>query len=170
MNLYLPAIAFFRRSFLPKLVILALLPAVAWADDSAQPYDESADAKIEIKNALSDANGAKLRVLVVFGANWCGDCRALDKAFKGDLIAPFIRANFKVVKVNVGKFDRNAEIAENYGMPLKRGIPGLVMLSGSGKVLQVTRSGELASARKMGDEGIHRFVVQLASIGESNAP
>ena len=44
-------------------------------------YDEAADAKAAIRAALADAEKAKLPVLVVFGANWCGDCRMLDATF-----------------------------------------------------------------------------------------
>jgi thiol-disulfide isomerase/thioredoxin len=46
------------------------------------PYDEHADAKAQIRVALEDASQAKVPVLVVFGANWCGDCKVLDLAFK----------------------------------------------------------------------------------------
>jgi thiol-disulfide isomerase/thioredoxin len=43
---------------------------------------ETADAKAEIRARLDEAAKAKLPVLVVFGANWCGDCKMLDAAFR----------------------------------------------------------------------------------------
>lgn len=51
------------------------------------------------------------------------------------LRAALIKKNFRVVKVNVGRFDRNVELAQSYGIQLKKGIPTVVILSGSGKVL-----------------------------------
>jgi protein disulfide-isomerase len=102
-----------RRYFL-----LVLLTTFAFAHAATGPYDESADAKADIGAALAEATQSKLPVLVVFGANWCGDCKMLDAAFKNGVAAPLIAKNFHVVKVNVGKFDRNTDIAELYGVPL----------------------------------------------------
>ena len=76
------------------------------------------------------------------------------------------RKNFKVVKVNVGKFDRNVDIADSYGVPLKNGIPAVVMLSPAGKVMYATRAGELADARNMGDTAIYEFFAKVAASKE----
>jgi protein disulfide-isomerase len=127
------------------------------------PYDESADSKAEIKAALVAARQAKVSVLVVFGANWCGDCKMLDMAFKSGASAPLVAKSFKVVKVNVGRFDRNVDIAETYGVPLKNGIPAVAVLSEQGSVTYVTRAGELADARNMGDAGIYEFFAKVAT-------
>jgi len=94
---------------------------------------------------------------VVFGANWCGDCKMLDMAFKTGTSAALIKQHYKVVKVDVGRFDRNVDIAQAYGVPLKSGIPAVAVLAQDGKVLYATRGGELADARRMGDQGIHDF-------------
>jgi protein disulfide-isomerase len=42
-------------------------------------------------------------------------------------------------------------------VPLKNGIPAIVILSPKNQVLYVTRAGELADARNMGDSGIYEF-------------
>ena len=97
-----------------------------------QPYDEGANAKAEITKALAQAKEAKVPVLVVFGANWCGDCKMLDMAFKSGSSGPLINKSFKVVKVNVGRFDRNVDVAERYGVPLKMGIPAVAVLAADG--------------------------------------
>jgi len=80
---------------------------------TTQPYDESADARAGIRAAQAEAQKSKVQVLVVFGANWCADCKFLDIAFKDGPSAALIAKNFKVVKVNVGRFDqkwpRNSE-------------------------------------------------------------
>ena len=121
------------------------------------PYNEAADARLEISQALSRATKSGVPVLVVFGANWCGDCKVLDMAMREGVSAPFVAREFKVVKVDVGRFDRNVGIAESYGVPLKEGIPAVVILSPANQVLYVTRAGELADARNMGEKGIYEF-------------
>ena len=45
----------------------------ASATAAEAPYDEKADAKSDIKEALTQAATTKTPIIVVFGANWCGD-------------------------------------------------------------------------------------------------
>ena len=131
---------------------------VALTCQAADPiYNESADAKAEVRQALAQAATTGVPVLVIFGANWCGDCKILDMALKQGVSAPLVAKEFKVVNVNVGRFDRNVDIAQSYGVPLKNGIPAVVILSPKNQVLYVTREGELADAGKMGENGIYEF-------------
>jgi protein disulfide-isomerase len=145
------------------IIATALLLGAMASHAAAALYNEAADAKAEIRAALDAASKAKVPVLVVFGANWCGDCKVLDMAFKTGASAPLIQKNFKVVKVNVGRFDRNVDIAEAYGVPLKSGIPAVAVLSARGEVLYATRGGELADARNMGDKAIYEFFAKVAA-------
>ena len=121
------------------------------------PYDEAADAKADVKHTLADAKKANMPVLVIFGANWCEDCRALDKALHEGRNAELVNREFKVVKVDVGRFDKNLDLAEAYGNPIKKGIPGAAVLSPQGSVLYITKLGELADARHMSETGIYDF-------------
>ena len=144
-------------------IATALLTAAVFASAAALPYNESADAKAEVRAALAEAQAAKVPVLVVFGANWCADCKVLDMAFKSGASAPLIQKNFKVVKVDVGRFNHNVDIAELYGVPLKSGIPAVAVLSADGKAIYATRAGELADARNMGDTAIFEFFSKVAA-------
>jgi protein disulfide-isomerase len=146
-----------------KRFIWALLAVALSVNAATAPYDESANAQAQIQASLQEAKAANKPVLVVFGANWCGDCKVLDMSFKTGASAPLIQQHFKMVKVNVGKFDRNLDIAEAYGVPLKKGIPAIAVLSPTGKVIYATQSGELADARNMGETAIFDFLARVAS-------
>ena len=141
----------------PALALAALLFAFNAHAAVDGPYNEAANAKADIRQALAQSRTTATPVLVIFGANWCGDCRMLDTAMKTGKSAPLIRQEFRVVKVDVGKFDRNVDVADTYGVPLKKGIPAAVVLSPEGKVLHATRAGELADARKMGEDGVYEY-------------
>ena len=138
-------------------LFLALFFAHAALAAGPLPYDESADAKADVAHALSTAQQDKKPVLLVFGANWCPDCRELDKALHGKSQV-LIDGKFIVVKVDVGHFDKNLELAESYGNPIKKGIPAAVLVSPANQVLYSTKAGELANARHMGDDGIYDFL------------
>ncbi len=138
------------------LLSLAISIAAGLAVAADRPYDDAADAKAQIAAALHEAAAAKEPVLLIFGANWCADCRALDHALKTGRNAELM-GKFKVVKVDVGNFDHNLDVTAAYGNPTKKGIPSAVILSPDNKVLFVTRAGELADARSMSDDGIYEF-------------
>jgi protein disulfide-isomerase len=139
-------------------IALAVLGCAAWAN--GLPYDEAADAKAEVRQALADAGKDRRPVLLIFGANWCKDCRALDQSLKGGKSAALMAHQFRVVKIDVGNFDRNLDIDEAYGHPIKKGIPAAVLLSADNRVLYATHAGELADARRMSDDGIYAFFKQ----------
>ena len=127
-------------------------PVSAW-----RGYDEAADARADIEKARAEAAARGRQVLVVFGANWCGDCRVLDMAMKQGRLKALMDARFVLVKVDVARFDKNVDIAQRYGVPLKKGIPTVAVLAADGSVSFVTAGGELAGARSMGEEALVRF-------------
>ncbi|MBV8467569.1 MAG: thioredoxin family protein [Burkholderiales bacterium] len=141
-----------------KRLILAALLALGLAASAADlPYDEQADAKADVKQALVDAHRSNKPVLLVFGANWCPDCRALNQALKTEKNAGLIKQAFNVVKIDVGHFDKNLDIVTVYGDPIKKGIPAVVVLSPDNEVLYATKAGELADARSMNEDGVYGF-------------
>ena len=142
-------------------LLLACLTVVATAAD--RPYDETADARLDIKNAQKEATAAKTPIIIVFGANWCGDCKALSTAMQTGASAPLLSRDFKTVKVDVGRFDKNLDLAKEYGVPLDKGIPTVAIVSAGNDVLYVTREGELANARALGDKGIYEFFKRVTA-------
>jgi thioredoxin 1 len=145
---------------LQTLLIVFLAVAASAADG---PYNETADAKLDIKQALTQSATIKTPVIIVFGANWCGDCKMLDSAMKNGASASLLSKDFQIVKVNVGHFDKNLDVAKTYGVPLQMGIPAVAIISTNNQVLYVTREGELANARKMGDSGIYEFFKRVTA-------
>jgi protein disulfide-isomerase len=145
--------------------LAALLAAAAisvGAAAAARPYDEHADAKAQVQQALSQARSEHKPVLLIFGANWCADCRALDTALKTGRNAELVQHDFEVVKIDVGDFDHNLDLANAYGNPIKKGIPAAVIVSPDNQVLFTTKAGELADARRMGEGDVYAFFKQAA--------
>jgi protein disulfide-isomerase len=142
------------------ILVLLLLILVSCKVDG--PYDEDADAIQLISKAIAEAKVEKLPVVIIFGANWCPDCRGLSETIAEGKNAKLIAKEFKVVKVNVGNFDTNLEIANKYSNPISGGIPGAAILSFDEKLIYVTKPGELANARSQGDDGLYTFLKKAA--------
>jgi len=137
---------------------LVLGAQLALPSHAAQaPYDEQADAASDLRHALAAARRDHKQVLVVFGANWCPDCRALDQALHGSS-RKLINERFDVVKIDVGNFDKHLDLANRYDNPIKMGIPAVVVLDAQNRILYSTKGGELANARRMGENGIYDFL------------
>ena len=153
-----------------KLAIILLVLCSLSAIAAPPPYDESADAKAQVQQALAEAKRANLSVLLIFGANWCPDCHALDTSLKSGKNAELMAKSFKVVKVNVGRYDRNMDLVKSYGNPIERGIPAAVVLSPANEILYSTREGELSKARRMSESGVYDFFSRVVESAKSKTP
>jgi len=154
----------------PLLLVVAVLLLGGHALATSLPYDERADAALELRQALLAARASQRPVLLIFGANWCPDCRALDAALQLPATAALLAREFVVVKVDVGNFDRNLALAARYGNPIKKGIPAAAVLSPDDQLLYATRAGELSSAKRMSARGIQDFFSKVASLARKPVP
>jgi thiol:disulfide interchange protein len=153
--------AYWRIWMLTLVTMGAVFSAVSFGQPAAeqkQIYSESADARAEIKGALERAAAGHKRVIVVFGANWCFDCHALDKAFHRAEIAPILAANYEVVHVDTGRGEKNQDLMAKYEVPIKRGIPGLAVLDANGKLIHSQKNGEFENARALSPEEVAAFL------------
>jgi thioredoxin 1 len=130
-------------------------------------YAPPEDAQAEIRAALATAAKDHKRVILVFGANWCYDCHVLDTAFHSKDIAPLVNANYHVVHINVGDDgDQNIDLAESYGIPLKKGvrIPSLAVLDADGKVVFSQKQGEFDDSVRIGPADVTAFLKKWAPL------
>lgn len=132
-----------------RVAILALGAAEEAGGEAEGPYDADANAAEDIAEALRASQSDGKLVLLGFGANWCLDCHVLDRLFQDSTVAPFLEANFRVVRIDVGEFDRNLDISSAYDDPIRGGVPAAVVLSPSGDVVATTKGGVIESARNM---------------------
>ncbi len=110
------------------------------------PYDEHAVAQEDIANALAKAGKDGKLVLLDFGSNSCADCLVLSALLEEPAVKPFLEENFHLVKINVGNRDKNLDLSKQYGDPIKKGIPAMVVLAPNGEILASTKDGALAKA------------------------
>ncbi len=113
-----------------------------------KPYASNSDAKSEIDAALARARAEGKRVVVNFGGNWCTDCRVLAAVKALPAAARELDARFEWVDVDVGRFDRNMDIPQSYGLKLT-GVPSLVVLDSQGGVVPDGLITSLTDARSM---------------------
>ncbi|MEO5694956.1 MAG: thioredoxin family protein [Usitatibacter sp.] len=142
------------------LLLAGALPSLAAA---ANPlYPDVSRASADINAALKQAAQSKKRVLVDFGGNWCPDCKVLDINLRKPENTALLQDKFILVHVNVGEkgIDTNLDIGDRYGVPLKKGVPALVVLDSAGKVVHAQKNGEFESMRKLDPKAVNDFLVK----------
>jgi thioredoxin 1 len=140
------------------------VPLQAPAQPNAQLYKADANAAQDIRRALATAVKQHKNVLLDFGGNWCIDCHILDNAFHQPRIAPLLNSNYIVVHVDVGKYEKNLDLAKKYHVNLEKGVPSLAVLDSLGKVLYGTSDFE--RAHLMSEDDVIQFLDKWKPVAE----
>jgi hypothetical protein len=82
----------------------------------------------------------------------------LDIYFHRPPNASLLADNFVLVDVNVGRYDKNLDLAQKYGIPLQKGVPALAVLDAHGRVIYSQRQGEFEAMRKMDPNSVTEFL------------
>jgi thiol:disulfide interchange protein len=159
-------------TILATLCLAASLPAAplfAPVQDPAKKvevYNEAADARVDIAAALKLAKKDDTRVLLVFGANWCGWCVKLHETMRSDrAIATQLRNEYEVVRIDIGQFDKNLDLIEKFELPLKTaGVPFVAVLDSAGKVVARIETSPLEK------DGAHDPAKVLAMLKQHQVP
>jgi thiol:disulfide interchange protein len=145
---------------LAALLMLAACKSEPPAPVSRDIYPDPSQAKADVAAALKTAAQTHKRVLLDFGGNWCGDCQVLNIYFNDPANRPLLDSNYVLVDVNIGHKDANLDLAEQYGVPLSKGVPALAVLSSDGTLLYSQRGGEFEAMRRMDISSVTSFLQQ----------
>ncbi len=123
-------------------------------------YSATADAHADIAQAIRTATREHKRIILDFGGNWCGDCQVLDIYIHQAPNDAIVAQHFVVVHVDIGRFDKNTDVAAKYNVPLKKGVPALAVLSAHGKLLYSQQHGEFEDMRHLDSASLTTFLTK----------
>lgn len=135
----------------------------------ATPFVESADAMAQVDAALEAAAENDTRVLIVAGANWCHDSRALAGWLETDRFQALIEDRFELVFVDVGNprggEGRNLNIGQRFGHE-QTGTPNLLVVTPDGRLINPASAGGWNNAASRSEDAIY---VELLELADRNA-
>lgn len=139
----------------------------AAAHPEARPYAETAIAADDVDAALARAAANGKRVLLVMGANWCHDSRALAGWLETPRFAALTAQAYEVVFVDVGVPQtgegRNLDIARRFGLMEFPGTPALLVLTPEGKAINLDTAATWRNAASRSEDAIYAELVALAA-------
>jgi thiol-disulfide isomerase/thioredoxin len=142
----------------PSIARLEQLPVL-----TMQPYNEAANADADVAAAFARAQKSRKRVLIDLGGNWCGDCIILANFLKLPEMHRFMEAHYEEVSVDVGRFDRNLQIAARFGLTKRLvGVPTMLVVTPDGKLLNGDDVFAVADARSMTPQAIAGYLAKYA--------
>jgi thioredoxin-related protein len=153
------------------LISLALCvpPSGVVANEGAAEHPEAslfnpkADAKAEVNAALASAKANGKYALIVLGANWCHDSRALAGWFSSPRFAAMLGERYELVYVDVGMRDRNIDIARRFGLKGVKGTPTVLIVDGNGKLLNKKDAPTWRNASTRSEGAIYRALAEFTA-------
>ncbi|MDR3792734.1 MAG: thioredoxin family protein [Terracidiphilus sp.] len=145
---------------LAALLVLARCKAKQQAPLSRTIYPDATQAKADVAGALKTAAATHKRVLLDFGGNWCGDCRALDAYFHDPANEALLSQNYVLVHVNIGHMDANLDLAAQYEVPLDKGVPALAVVDEHGALVYSQKNGQFEDMRHMEASSVREFLAE----------
>ena len=140
-------------------------PAVA-PKPEARSYLVSDNASADVDAALARARQSGKRVLLVMGANWCSDSRALAGWLATDRFAELIERKYELVFVNIGMprsgDGHNLGIARRFGLPELPGLPNVLVLTSDGVLVNPTTATSWRNAESRTGDAIYDELATLA--------
>ncbi|MCE7795398.1 thioredoxin family protein [Sphingobium sufflavum] len=125
------------------------------------PYDEKADADRQVAAAKAKAKAQGKKLLIDLGGNWCPDCRVLAGVLELREVKAFLARHYVVVTVDVGRLDKNLQIARRYGVPAVKGVPAVLVVDPkTDKLLNEGRLFALSDARHMTPQALADWLAQ----------
>jgi len=110
-------------------------------------YNDTADARAAIAAAVASAAEDGIRVLVNWGANDNARCASFGAAQRDPAFGVKMSDEYKVVYVDVGQGDKNADLLQSYGVKFAAdALPLLTVLDVKGKVVAQASGTALAAA------------------------
>ncbi|RFB04751.1 hypothetical protein [Parvularcula marina] len=102
----------------------------------AGPFPDTYNEAADVSAVLQAASASDHLALIVLGANWCHDSKALVAALDDPLAKTVIEAHFETVLINVGNFERGFTTAQRFGLPIYMHTPTLLIVDPeTGKVV-----------------------------------
>ncbi len=95
--------------------------------------------------------------ILIFGANWCPDCRIFSGTMDIPKIEKHINEKFNVLYIDVLRYEINMDLMEEFGIASAEGIPRVLVFDKNKNVINNSNTAEWRTARDRSSQEIFDF-------------
>ncbi len=133
----------------------------------AASYVVTPDPSAEVDAALARAAANDTRVMLVMGANWCHDSRALAGWLETPRFESLVAEHYELVFVNIGMPQtgdgHNIDIARRFGLEDLPGTPNLLVITADGTLVNPDTATTWRNAASRSEDAIYAELERLAT-------
>ena len=121
------------------------------------PYERIDLSENDLLNFIDKTIDNNKQPVVIFGANWCPDCRILSAVLDLQTVNKYMDDNFEILYIDLGRYDINMSLMEFFDIMPQQGIPRVVILNKDKEVLNIKDTGEWTTARSRTKQEIFNY-------------
>lgn len=127
------------------------------------PYDEKVVDSLQLDEFIDLSISKGKQPVVIFGGNWCPDCRILEGTLAMPTIKKFLQQHYQVMHIDIGRYDRNMELMDHLNIESKKGVPRVVILDLEKNIVNSSTSSEWTTARDRKQQEIYNYFQKFVS-------
>ena len=121
------------------------------------PYDEKEIESLKLDRFIDLSIDKGKQPVIIFGGNWCPDCRILEGTLAMPTIKKFIDQHYQIMHIDIGRYDRNMELMNHVNIEAKKGVPRVVILDFEKNIVNSSTSSEWTTARDRKQQEIYNY-------------
>ena len=127
------------------------------------PYDEKVVDSLQLDEFIDLSISKGKQPVVIFGGNWCPDCRILEGTLAMPTIKKFLQQHYQVMHIDIGRYDRNMKLMDHLNIESKKGVPRVVILDLEKNIVNSSTSSEWTTARDRKQQEIYNYFQKFLS-------
>ena len=127
------------------------------------PYDEKVVDSLQLDEFIDLSISKGKQPVIIFGGNWCPDCRILEGTLAMPTIKKFLQQHYQVMHIDIGRYDRNMELMDHLNIESKKGVPRVVILDLEKNIVNSSTSSEWTTARDRKQQEIYNYFQKFLS-------
>jgi thiol-disulfide isomerase/thioredoxin len=127
------------------------------------PYDEKVVDSLALDEFIDKSISRGKQPVIIFGGNWCPDCRILEGTLAMPTIKKFLQQHYQVMHIDIGRYDRNMELMDHLNIESKKGVPRVVILDLEKNIVNSSTSSEWTTARDRKQQEIYNYFQKFLS-------
>lgn len=124
-------------------------------------YDGTDVSKDTLDSFITNTLNEEKQPLFLFGANWCPDAQCLDAILRLPTFESYLNEHFAMMRIDVGKYNRNMSLMEPLGLASQEGIPRVIVLDLKGEPINLETNDRWRSARQSDPQDIFEYFQNL---------